>query len=96
MAPHARRRSIALSGKVKEVAIIGMGNRGLGAFAKGVVGYPDKGIPAFREAAHLKAICEVNPKRAEVAADELGEYRPDDMAVCTSLDELFARGRMTW
>lgn len=32
-----------MTSKVKEVAIIGMGNRGLGAFAKGVVGYPDKG-----------------------------------------------------
>lgn len=61
----------------KSCAVIGMGNRGLGAFAKGIVGFPGKGIDAFRKAADLTAICDSNPQRAEVAKEELGKYAPD-------------------
>lgn len=61
----------------KSCAVIGMGNRGLGAFAKGIVGYPGKGIDTFRKAATLTAICDANPRRAEVAKEELGKYAAD-------------------
>ncbi len=56
---------------VKTFAVVGMGNRGLGAFAKGILGFPNKGLPEFRDHARLVAICDPNSNRVNVAKDEL-------------------------
>jgi predicted dehydrogenase len=50
--------------------IVGTGNRGLGCFAKGLMGFPNKGLPEFRERSEIAALVDTNPKRARVAANE--------------------------
>ncbi len=70
----------------KRFAVIGLGNRGLGAFAKGIVGYPGKGPAIFREHAELVALCDSNRNRVAVARQELGI----DVAEYTDLDAMLA------
>jgi predicted dehydrogenase len=70
---------------VKKFAIVGMGNRGLGAFAKGILGFPNKGLPEFKKYARLVAICEPNSVRLKVAKDEL---KQPDLAVYTNFDAM--------
>ena len=60
---------------IKKFAVVGMGNRGLGAFAKGILGFPGKGLPEFKKYAALTAICDSNSVRVQVAREEL--KRPD-------------------
>ena len=67
----AGRTGIMASARKKKFAIIGLGNRGLGAFAKGIVGVPGKGLASFRDRAELVALCDKNRNRLEVARAEL-------------------------
>jgi predicted dehydrogenase len=62
-------RTVTVS--LKKFAVVGMGNRGLGAFAKGILGFPGKGLPEFKKYARLVAICDANSVRVKVARDEL-------------------------
>ena len=55
--------------------IVGTGNRGLGCFAKGLLGFANKGLPEFTERAELLALVDNNPLRGRAAAGEL--KRPD-------------------
>ncbi len=55
--------------------IIGTGNRGVGCFAKGLLGFPGKGLPEFVEHAELVAMVELNVARGRAAVGEL--HRPD-------------------
>lgn len=71
--------------RVKKFAIIGMGNRGLGAFAKGILGFPNKGLPEFKKYARLVAICEPNSVRLKVAVDEL---KQPDLKAYTDYDAM--------
>jgi predicted dehydrogenase len=50
--------------------IAGTGNRGLGCFAKGLMGFKNKGLPEFAERAEIAAFVETNPKRGQTAAKE--------------------------
>lgn len=68
---------------VKTFAIVGMGNRGLGAFAKGILGFPHKGLPEFKKFARLVAICEPNSVRLKVAKEEL---KQPDLLTYTDFD----------
>lgn len=68
----------------KRFAVIGMGNRGLGAFAKGILGVAGKGLPIFRDYAELAAICDSNANRVRVAKEELAV----DVATYTDLDAM--------
>jgi len=73
-----------VSNKTKTFAVVGMGNRGLGAFAKGIIGMPGKGLREFRKLARLVAICDPNSVRVRVAKEELGV----DVATYTDLDAM--------
>lgn len=71
----------------KRFAVIGMGNRGLGAFAKGITATAGKGLPIFRHYAELAAICDANRNRLEVARQELGI----DVPAYSDLDAMLAQ-----
>ncbi len=70
---------------IKKFAIVGMGNRGLGAFAKGILGLPGRGLPEFKKHARLVAICDANSVRLKVAREEL---KQPDLATYTHLDAM--------
>jgi len=74
-----------VSRNIKKFAIVGMGNRGLGAFAKGILGFPNKGLPEFKKYARLVAICEPNSVRLRVAVDEL---KQPDLLAYTDFDKM--------
>ena len=50
--------------------IAGAGNRGLGCFAKGLLGWPTKGRPAFPQRADLVTLVDTNQSRAQACAAE--------------------------
>jgi len=50
--------------------VIGTGNRGVGCFAKGLLGFPGKGRPEFRDHAELAALVDTNLTRGRTAAKE--------------------------
>ena len=51
--------------------IAGTGNRGLGCFAKGLLGWPTKGLPEFVERAELAALVDTNLTRGRACAREV-------------------------
>lgn len=51
--------------------VAGTGNRGVGCFAKGLLGFAGKGLPEFPEHAELVALVDTNLTRARAAAREL-------------------------
>ena len=55
--------------------IVVTGNRGLGCFAKGLLGFENKGLPEFPQHADLVAIVDSNLTRGRASAKEL--KRPD-------------------
>ncbi|MBI3831488.1 MAG: Gfo/Idh/MocA family oxidoreductase [Planctomycetes bacterium] len=52
--------------------VVGTGNRGLGCFAKGLLGFPSKGLPEFKERSRIAALVDTNRTRGRVCAKELG------------------------
>lgn len=64
--------------------VVGTGNRGLGCFAKGILGFPSKGLPEFPDHADLVALVDTNLTRGKASAREL--QRPD-MPVYRSVRE---------
>ena len=61
-----------MSEKRTRFTIVGTGNRGLGCFAKGLLGAKDKGLPEFAERAELVALVDTNLTRGRACAAELG------------------------
>ncbi len=57
--------------KIKFI-IVGLGNRGLGCFAKGLRGMKNKGLPEFAERAEVSALVDSNLTRGRVGAKEIG------------------------
>jgi len=55
--------------------VVGTGNRGLGCFAKGLLGFDTKGLPEFPKRAELVAMVDTNLTRGQACAKEL--KRPD-------------------
>lgn len=79
--------------------IVGLGNRGVGCFAKGLLGLPGKGRPEFAERAEITALVDSNPLRGKAMAAELklavpvcGDIAsaqraaPADWAIITTID----------
>ncbi len=73
--------------------VVGTGNRGLGCFAKGLLGFPNKGLPEFAERADLVALVDLNAVRGKAAARELN--RPD-MPVFRTVKEAQAQVPADW
>ena len=73
--------------------IVGTGNRGLGCFAKGLLGFKDKGLPEFPQRAELVALVDSNQTRGRACAVEL--HRPE-LPVCRSIQEAQARAPADW
>jgi predicted dehydrogenase len=59
-----------LEAAVIKFIIVGAGNRGLGCFAKGLLGFPNKGLPEFPRRATLSAFVDNNLTRASLSAKE--------------------------
>jgi predicted dehydrogenase len=76
---------MSVAGK-KRFAVIGLGNRGMGAFCKGILGSPGKGLPEFAEHAELAAICDANSNRVKVTKQELNA----DVGTFTDLAAMLA------
>ena len=55
----------------KRFIIAGTGNRGLGCFAKGLLGWPTKGLAEFPARAELAAMVDANLSRAQACAREV-------------------------
>ncbi|MFH1024914.1 MAG: Gfo/Idh/MocA family oxidoreductase [Planctomycetota bacterium] len=53
-----------------KIIIVGTGNRGLGCFAKGLMGFPGKGLPEFPTRAEIAAFVDTNLTRAKASAKE--------------------------
>jgi predicted dehydrogenase len=58
--------------KKTKFIIVGLGNRGLGCFAKGLRGMKGKGLPEFAERAEVAALVDSNLTRGRVGAKEIG------------------------
>ncbi|MFC1582568.1 Gfo/Idh/MocA family protein [Planctomycetota bacterium] len=56
--------------------MVGLGNRNLGCFAKGLLGFPTKGFPEFREKSEIVALVDPNRSRAQAANTELKQDYP--------------------
>ncbi len=56
--------------------IIGLGNRGRDSFARALLGFPNRGLPVFKERAEIVAFVDINPERARVANEVLGTRIP--------------------
>jgi predicted dehydrogenase len=68
----------------KKFIIIGTGNRGLGCFAKGLLSFPNKGRPEFKEHADIVALVDTNLTRGRAAAKEIGK---PDLPVFATIEE---------
>jgi predicted dehydrogenase len=79
--------------KKTRFVIVGTGNRGLGCFAKGLLGFESKGLPEFPQLAELVALVESNPTRGRVAAAEL---RRPELPVCATVREAQRRAPADW
>lgn len=73
--------------------VVGTGNRGLGCFAKGLLGFANKGLPEFTERADLVALVDTNMHRGKAAALELN--RPN-MPVFRSVKEAQRQTPADW
>lgn len=73
--------------------IAGTGNRGLGCFAKGLLGFPNKGRPEFKERSEITALVETNATRGQVCAKELGL---PDVPVLASITAAQRRAPADW
>jgi predicted dehydrogenase len=79
--PRAARRARQRNSRREDRAIktrftiVGTGNRGLGCFAKGLLGWETKGLPEFPQRAELVALVDANLTRARLCAAEL--HRPE-------------------
>lgn len=73
--------------------IVGTGNRGLGCFAKGFLGFENKGLPEFPERAELVALVDTNQSRARIAA---GEAHIPDIPVYASVTEAHKEQPADW
>ena len=79
--PAAKRKE---TGVKTRFVIAGTGNRGLGCFAKGLLGWPTKGRPEFPQRADLVALVDANQSRARMCAAEL---KQPDLPVFRSVAE---------
>lgn len=62
--------------------IVGTGNRGLGCFGKGLLGFENKGTAEFKQHAQVAALVDTNLLRGQACARELGV---PDLPVCASV-----------
>jgi len=72
-----------MSGVELKVIIIGLGNRGRDSFARAFLGYPNRGLPEFKDRVEIVAFVDSNVERAKVANEVLGTAIP----VFESLEE---------
>ncbi len=54
------------------ILIVGLGNRGFGCFAKGIMGLEGKGDPRAKDVAEIVGFVDTNTKRAEITRDDVG------------------------
>ncbi len=73
--------------------IAGTGNRGLGCFAKGLLGWPTKGLPEFVRRAELVAFVDTNLTRGRICAREI---KLPDLPVCRSVTEAQRKAQADW
>ena len=72
--------------------IVGLGNRGRDTFARGLLGFPHRGLPEFTERAEIVAFVDSNPERARVA----NEVLKTDFPVFASVEETAAKHEADW
>ncbi len=73
--------------------IVGTGNRGLGCFAKGILGMKGKGLPEFAQHATLSALVDSNLIRVRACAKELNL---PELPVFTRIGEAQAQVKADW
>ena len=73
--------------------VLGLGNRGLGCFAKGLISFPGKGPPAFAERGDLVSLVDTNLTRAHAATKEL---KLPDLPVFTNVAEAQQKAPADW
>lgn len=73
--------------------IAGLGNRGLGCFAKGLMGFPSKGLPEFPERAEITAFVDANNARGKASA---GEIKRPDMPVFPDISTAQKKAPADW
>lgn len=78
--------------KRQKFIIAGLGNRGLDTFARALLGFPNYGIPEFRERSEIAAFVDINIERAKAANAELGVSIP----VYRTIPEAAARHPADW
>ncbi len=74
-------------------AIMGLGNRGLACFAKGLMSVPGKGQPEFAERSEIACLVDTNLTRAKAGAKELGK---PDLLIFTSITEAQEKAPADW
>jgi len=81
----------------KTFLLVGTGGRGLPTFAKGLLGWPDKGWPEFPDKARVVGLVDTNVERARACLREL-ERRPipDPLPVFDDLAAALAETRPDW
>ena len=73
--------------------IAGLGNRGLGCFGKGLLGFETKGLPEFKELADLVALVDTNVTRGKACAKEM-EF--PEMPVYNNIPEAQEKHNADW
>ena len=73
--------------------IVGVGNRGVGCFGKGLLGFDTKGLPEFPERSELTCLVDANLARAKIAA---GELKRPDMPVYANVADAQAGSPADW
>lgn len=73
--------------------IAGTGVRGLGCFAKGLLGFPGKGLPEFKERSEITALVDTNTTRGRVCAKEIGL---PDLPICSTITEAQKKEPAEW
>ncbi len=83
--------------KQKTFLLVGMGGRNLPTFAKGLLGWPEKGWPEFPEKSRIVGLMDTNIERARACKDEL-EKRPIpyELPLFANLNEALSKTRPDW
>ncbi len=78
--------------KKLQFIIVGLGNRGRDSFARSLLGFPNRGLPAFKERAEITAFVDINTGRARVANEVLATRIP----VFATVDEAMEKVQADW
>ncbi len=77
--------------------LVGMGGRGLPTFAKGLLGWPDKGWPEFVDKARIVGLMDTNIERCKACYAELKKRPiPYDLPMFSDLDEAIVKSKADW